>query len=393
MKKMNLCFMVLVMVMVFCVYPKKVLASDLTVQQYDFVSTALEKYYKNKDIDENNDLSKFYSENALVLLNTKIEMEEYQQEIYDLEYKNYTIKISECEQKNLEKDNDIIVCTMQVERTWTYSSEPTNISELVDVTLEQKNNSLKILSVYNKYEDLMYGPIDELYQENISSKSRISMKTFLNDYVNQYKENCIEKLDSYNDQKNNIEENENNRSNISLSRNNIRNWARNNYNATLPTSSTSSVPYYDFSNISGAYDCTNFVSHALLAGGATRYDKGKSGIQGVDQWYFRSTANRSSSWSGVNELYSFLTRLNPSDTSKGPFAVTKELSYTNAYVGDIVQGYNGSTWRHSTVVTRNENQKVYVTGRTAPNVYNDNQLAITIYNKQRLLHINGNYTG
>ena len=92
-------------------------------------------------------------------------------------------------------------------------------------------------------------------------------------------------------------------------------------------------------------------------------------------------------------MYSFLTRSNPSDTSKGPFAVTKELSYTNAYVGDIVQGYNGSIWRHSTVVTRNENQKVYVTGRTAPGVYNDNQLAITIYSKQRLLHISGNYTG
>ena len=327
-----------------------------------------------------------------LLLNAKIKMEEYQQEVYDLKYENYAIKISEYEKENW--NNNTIVCCMQVERTWKYSSVTTDISELVNVTLKQENNNLEIISVCNKYEDAMYGPIDELYYENINSRSKGNMKVFLNDYVNQYKEECIEKNNSYNDQKNNKEEkSEDERSNISLSRNNIRDWARRNYNATSPTSSTTSVPYYDFSNISGAYDCTNFVSHALLAGGATRYDKGKNGIQGVDQWYFRNTANRSSSWSGVNELYSFLTRSNPSDTSKGPFAVTKELSYTNAYVGDIVQGYNGSIWRHSTVVTRNENQKVYVTGRTAPGVYNDNQLAITIYSKQRLLHISGNYTG
>lgn len=392
MKKMKMYFMVLVMSIFFCVFPQKVLASGLNSQQYDFVSTALEEYYKNKDIKENNDLTKFYSKDSLLLLNAKIKMEEYQQEVYDLKYENYAIKISEYEKENW--NNNTIVCCMQVERTWKYSSVTTDISELVNVTLKQENNNLEIISVCNKYDDAMYGPIDELYYENINSRSKGNMKVFLNDYVNQYKEECIEKNNSYNDQKNNKEEkSEDERSNISLSRNNIRDWARRNYNATSPTSSTTSVPYYDFSNISGAYDCTNFVSHALLAGGATRYDKGKNGIQGVDQWYFRNTANRSSSWSGVNELYSFLTRSNPSDTSKGPFAVTKELSYTNAYVGDIVQGYNGSIWRHSTVVTRNENQKVYVTGRTAPGVYNDNQLAITIYSKQRLLHISGNYTG
>lgn len=31
------------------------------------------------------------------------------------------------------------------------------------------------------------------------------------------------------------------------------------------------IHYYDFSQLNNNYDCTNFVSHALLAGGATPY--------------------------------------------------------------------------------------------------------------------------
>ncbi|MNW63660.1 hypothetical protein D3C74_418860 [compost metagenome] len=57
----------------------------------------------------------------------------------------------------------------------------------------------------------------------------------------------------------------------------------------------------------------------------------------------------------------------------------------------IVQGHNGIVWRHSTVVTKFENSKVYVTGRTGDGAYNDNQLATTIYGTQRLIYLEGNY--
>ena len=66
------------------------------------------------------------------------------------------------------------------------------------------------------------------------------------------------------------------------------------------------------------------------------HDDGLSGIQGTDQWYYRSTSNRSSSWAGVNELYAFLIRSNPSDSNLGPYAVEREVTYANAYIGDIV---------------------------------------------------------
>ena len=74
---------------------------------------------------------------------------------------------------------------------------------------------------------------------------------------------------------------------------------------------------------------------------------GSSGIQGTDYWYYKDSGNRSSSWAGVNELYTFLTRSNPSSDNKGPYAKEKNLTYENAKIGDIVQGHNGSIWRHS----------------------------------------------
>lgn len=71
---------------------------------------------------------------------------------------------------------------------------------------------------------------------------------------------------------------------VTVAKENDGNWARHNYDKSSPTSSTLSVSYYDFSQISGTFDCTNFASHALLAGGAVMHDYGNCGIQGTDQW-------------------------------------------------------------------------------------------------------------
>jgi hypothetical protein len=140
---------------------------------------------------------------------------------------------------------------------------------------------------------------------------------------------------------------------IALNKAAIVSYAKSNAKKNPPARGTSGVPYYDFSQISGAWDCTNFVSHALLAGGAPQYDPGTSGITSTTYWYYRSTSNRSSSWAGVNELYSFLTN---GSTVKGPKG--QSISYapysTPTFVaGDILQCYSSSYggWRHSTIIT------------------------------------------
>lgn len=178
------------------------------------------------------------------------------------------------------------------------------------------------------------------------------------------------------------------RASSALSYTAIKNWARSNYNKATPSSGGSSVPYYDFSQLSGNYDCTNFVSHALLAGGAKPYKpSGASGIS-ASGWYYKSLSDRSSSWSGVSNLHTFLTN----NSGKGPSGVGAVYSINagTKKVGEILQFYNGSTWMHSTIITGFTDdstvQKNYatVTGRTSKNSYNNNQDAREIYpNKAR----------
>ncbi|MGF7050759.1 hypothetical protein J2T13_005309 [Paenibacillus sp. DS2015] len=369
--------------------------SVLNEDNFKFAAGIVEKYYKHKDLGENNDFSKDVSADVQKLLDTKIELGQIQNKVLDLSYKDYQIEINPHQTEKWEENENEIFMIIRVERGWFYSSEQTTSSQLLEITLSKSSNGeLKLVSCYEPYEDVTLGPIDQLFQD--AKVLRVNTDVLLENYIKDFEEQSIQKneqliLDAQ--ESVGIDKNAEFQLNAKtyLNRTDIRDWARNNYDENAPTSSSSSVPYYDFSELSGAWDCTNFASHALLAGGATLHDDGGSGIVGTGQWYYRSSANRSSSWAGVDQLYQFLTRSNPSNTNIGPYGTSKTLTYANAFLGDIVQGHNGTIWRHSTVVTKFENSKVYVTGRTGDGVYNDNVLATTIYGTQRLIALDGNY--
>lgn len=406
-KKLVILPMIAIMVIGIMFSPVRVLAIDVLenseelVQKEDylkFASDIVEKYYRNKDIGENNDFSNNVSSDLMKLLATKIEMGQLQNQILDLNYKDYQIEINPYQTKEwVESENEIFMI-LRVERSWFYSSDKTTSSELQEITLSKnESGDMQMVGCYDRYENITLGPIDQLYQDAKALRANadgLNADAFLENYKKDFEEQCLKKKDQLildAKESTGISKDIELNAKTSLTRSDIRDWARANYNKDNPKSSSSSVPYYDFSEIKGAYDCTNFASHALLAGGATLHDKGRSGIVGTDQWYYRSLSNRSSSWAGVNELYDFLTRKNPGNNNIGPYGTKKALTYENAFLGDIVQGHNGKIWRHSTVVTKFENKKVYVTGRTAKDVYNDNQLATTIYGTQRLIYLEGNY--
>lgn len=376
---------------------------DTENELVSFAVDVVEKYYKNKDLGENNDISKLVSGEALKLINTKIEMGQFQNKTLDCSYNDYKIEVLPFDIENWYKDNEKIVMILQVKRSWFYddNDEKTTSSELQEMTVSKnKNDKYVVDSCYDKYESVTLGPIDEIHKKTLLSKASVDTK--LKEYLSNFKSQCLDKrqqmLEEQStrppiDKKLELELNKEVklRSHKYFTRSDIRIWARDNYDKDQPESSTSSVPYYDFSEIPKAFDCTNFVSHALLAGGAEMHDDGGSGIVGTDQWYYRNNSNRSSSWAGVTQLHEFLTRSNPGDNNIGPYVEEKDLNYQNAFTGDIVQGYNGDVWMHSTVVTKFKNRKVYVTGRSADGMYNDNQLATTIYGQQRLLHLKGCY--
>ena len=81
--------------------------------------------------------------------------------------------------------------------------------------------------------------------------------------------------------------------------------------------------FYDFSELGG--DCTNFASQCIYAG------SGVMNFTPVYGWYYVSLNNRAPAWTGVEELYRFLT----TNRGAGPRAIVTGLSEIRE--GDIIQ--------------------------------------------------------
>lgn len=97
--------------------------------------------------------------------------------------------------------------------------------------------------------------------------------------------------------------------------------------------------YYDFSGIGG--NCTNFASQCIYAG------SGVMNYTPVYGWYYISVNDRAPAWTGVNELFRFLT----TNRGSGPQGRAAELSEIEP--GDIIQlRFNpGIRFDHTPVVT------------------------------------------
>ena len=97
--------------------------------------------------------------------------------------------------------------------------------------------------------------------------------------------------------------------------------------------------YYDFSNIGG--NCTNFASQCIYAG------SGVMNYTPIYGWYYINVNNRAPAWTGVNELFRFLT------TNRGPGPQGDEVGLDEIEPGDIIQlqcGYEPG-FDHTPVVT------------------------------------------
>lgn len=96
--------------------------------------------------------------------------------------------------------------------------------------------------------------------------------------------------------------------------------------------------YLDFEHLGG--DCTNFASQVIYSG---------SGVMNYTPtfgWYYRSSYDRTPSWTGVNYLYNFLIN----NKGAGPFA--QQVDVKDIQPGDIIQlaFRSSSSFDHSPVV-------------------------------------------
>ena len=109
--------------------------------------------------------------------------------------------------------------------------------------------------------------------------------------------------------------------------------------------------YFDFSRIGG--DCTNFASQCIFAGAQVM------NFTPVTGWFYRSTNDRTASWTGVEYLYRFLTQ----NSGVGPYA--EEVPLSELQIGDIVQlGRATGDFYHSPVVVGFSRGEILVAAHT-----------------------------
>lgn len=131
--------------------------------------------------------------------------------------------------------------------------------------------------------------------------------------------------------------------------------------------------YYNFENIGG--DCTNFTSQSIYAGAKIM------NFTPVMGWYYRSSYDRTPSWTGVEYLYNFLVN----NQSVGPFAHV--VSQSEVEPGDIVQlGTSSGDFYHSPVITA-VSPTILVAAHTFDAL--DRPLSSYVYDRARFLHIDG----
>ena len=132
--------------------------------------------------------------------------------------------------------------------------------------------------------------------------------------------------------------------------------------------------YYNFDNVGG--DCTNFVSQCIYAGARIM------NFTPVFGWYYRSSYDRTASWSGVEYLYKFLVN----NQSIGPYAYI--VPREKIRPGDIVQlGSENSGYTHSAVITAASSSTVLVAAHTEDAL--DRPLDSYVYEAVRFLHVEG----
>lgn len=342
-------------------------------------------FYESKDLNNSTHTNAKISDDISVYLENKTEVQQYVTELYNTFKENYKV---ETILLNTETENNNMLFTFQVITTYNYvgADFETTTSEELYVRYNCDNNMIvDFYAPQNYYDISMRG--EEKISEGVLIRSDYNSN---NDEIISNKDKLINSIDNVYKAETSAKVAESNEMVLPMAASTINgtavvNYARNNYNKASPARGKSSVPYYDFSTIPGNYDCTNFVSHALIAGGAKVNDTGGSGISSSG-WYFRSISNRSSSWSGVTNLYNYLTTNKKANTAGGE-GDTYTLNGAFWGPGSVLQfkASGASAYSHSTIITQKKRSSdkarcyAYVTGRTSKTSYNNNTAAADMF--------------
>lgn len=381
----------------------------------------LEEYYNSINTQTTTDLPKYDIETDIAEYldcKRKIMVDRLERSNCNVTYSDVNVECDDYESSN---DEVTVIYNVLVQRKYEGSDEIAESMRQVRLNFKDDNATAEIadcfeysefdMNVFKKQnEDVTLVSIED---NNLYEHYHINYGKEANNILNEMKEQekkfydkCDKTSNNYKKKllksSNNTLSSLSNKNEVTLlsisssARSKIVTYAKNNCSKITPSSGNSIyASYYDFNQLSGAYDCTNFASHCMLAGGA----KENSSL-----WYYNSFSDRTASWSGVNQFYNFII----SNSGNGPQAEERSLaygcplSYINWSNGDIIQlqypdyGYPG--FGHTTIITGSYSANSYsntprVTSRTGANWYTKNEVLTVQYPisdnilAYRLLHL------
>lgn len=386
-------------------------AETRTLAQY--ASDFARDLYENKDIGTTHDLSQYVGSTEFgTYLSEKVTIRQLVTKRAFLDKKNYTIEVKLLTIEALDTETFFVSLALTVKFNYVGSEKnlDSGSGETLNLIVMSENGGFKVLDAYAPYDwfdERMRGhnvDLKQAYKERKGSSLPAASEILdaakkYEDYLSSYYDGLDHLVLGYHPGPSgttpvaaSIQS--------TINKAAIASYARNYCTYNPPPSGGSPVPYYDFSQIPGNWDCTNFVSHAILAGGGTPYNSGNP----ATGWYYVNLNNRSYSWSSVQYLYQYLTR---STSTPGPYGSSSTYSIfdeRNGYPfvnGDILQ-HQGSdgVWWHSTVITGVYQAYPWspyylgalVCGRIAVGDYNYNKRAEEIYpgNPKRIIALSGN---
>lgn len=229
---------------------------------------------------------------------------------------------------SIEVNANVADVDVAVTKTFNYESYPDVESATKDyysISLKKEEDSWKIVEIENFVDDIMKVQLDD---SNVNLESIESIKTYRNGILNN--------VQSYfSDTSSSVLESTATSSTRSTTYNGsgAATYALNhalNYNNN----------YADFNGYGG--DCANFVSQCIFEGGDLPMHYGSAYTNTC--WYYTNSTNRSSSWTGVEELYDYIF----GSTSK---INASHSNWSSVGTGDIIQLVSGGEGYHSLIIT------------------------------------------
>ena len=140
--------------------------------------------------------------------------------------------------------------------------------------------------------------------------------------------------------------------------------------------------FLDFTGSGG--NCTNFVSQCIFAGcGVMNYTP-------TFGWFYISPEERAPAWTGVDELYSFLTAapdFAEANKGYGPYGRDASVART-VELGDVIQLRNSrGAFYHSLIISGFTDTDVLVCAQSDDAL--DRPLSTYNYTSMRIIHIDG----